>query len=73
MSFPRSVMLAHHIRFNHYPPPPNLDDVVKVCSMAIDAINAGEPTKVLCKVNGKPTTAAEVAETWHLNDPAFIN
>lgn len=46
--------------------------MVKACGLAIDAINASEPEKVICQVDGKPTTAAEVADTWHLWDPAFI-
>ena len=72
MAFPLETMLYHHIRFNHFPPPANLHDVVQACKLAITAINAGESDKVICKVNGKSTTAAEVAETWHLMDAAFI-
>jgi hypothetical protein len=70
--FPLETMLYHHIRNNHFPPPANIDDVVQACKLAVNAINEGEPDKVICKVNGKSTTAAEIAEDWHLNDAAFI-
>ena len=73
MAFPLETMLYHHIRYNHYPPPVNIHDVVQACKLAINAINAGEPDKVICKVDEKTTTASEVAETWNLMDAAFIN
>ena len=70
--FPLETMLYQHIRYNHAPAPDNIQDVVQACKLSIEAIQAGEPDKVICTVNGKSTTAAEVAETWHLHDAAFL-
>ena len=71
--FPLETMLYHHIRYNHFPPPANIDDVVQACKLAIEAIKSEDLDKVICKVNGKTTTAAQIAEDWHLNDAAFLS
>ena len=70
--FPLETILYHHIRYNHCPAPANIYDVVQACKLSIQAIKEGEPEKIIAKINGKPTTAAQIAEDWHLYDAAFL-
>ena len=69
--FPRVVLLREHILHNHFPPPPNVDDVVKACEMALDKFNAGYPDAYVCNVNGVAKTAEQIMEDWHLIGPGL--
>jgi hypothetical protein len=72
--FPRSTMIEHHLRYNHYPPitTPGAVDIaiqaIELCEQGLDdnEIVIEGRGRVVAPDSSEPVTATEIVEHWHL-------
>lgn len=68
--------MFHHIRYNHYPPPPNVEAIKRTCIQIVRRFNGMDPDSepdhnldyMVDTPSGKQVSAQELVDAFHLHD-----